>query len=571
MPRFLVVIDTPGIKQFVFGTDALAEVRGASALLDRLNRRETEPLLQEALREAGGKAHKVYANGGTAQFVLEAPDVDRAKQALAALAAAYREQTGGEVRLVWGLVKWPEGDNDYRAAVRRAYDQLRLVRDTNFGCPAVNLLPFFMECQSTSHLPAFKLVPHGGERKLLSHASILKVREADESRRGELWSDWMEHLAAGGDWPDEKRWPRLRAPDARPIGEAAARRGYVGLVYADGNAMGRLVQQLDHRDTCKAFSEIVDGSIRDACYQALEEVCRQEIDQTRQAWHEQVVAAEEQEGRREEEGAPSPPTKPLRVLPPDILLLGGDDLLVLLPADRALPFALLATKAFERHTAARIDDLRPREREFFQRMGLQGRGMTISCGVALGPASYPFYLLLDLAEQLLASAKRGGSDDSAKKGGSDDPAKTAHRAPAYIDFHLIAGAASHDLEPVRRDDYRLADPDYQRTLRPYARDRLQALRQAVARVRRERVPRSKLHALFEAALEHLPGQAARLAREVFSRCPPRQRQALWLALRDLGPLEEFPWQAPEKENGPRRTALADLVEAHDLFPREDLP
>ena len=37
MTRFLVQIDTPGIKQFIFGTDALAEIRGASALLDRLN------------------------------------------------------------------------------------------------------------------------------------------------------------------------------------------------------------------------------------------------------------------------------------------------------------------------------------------------------------------------------------------------------------------------------------------------------------------------------------------------------------------------------------------------------
>jgi len=48
MQRFLVVIDTPGIKQFVFGTDALAEIRGGSALLDRLNRIETEDHLSQA-------------------------------------------------------------------------------------------------------------------------------------------------------------------------------------------------------------------------------------------------------------------------------------------------------------------------------------------------------------------------------------------------------------------------------------------------------------------------------------------------------------------------------------------
>jgi hypothetical protein len=38
MQRFLVVTDTPGIKQFVFGTDPLAEVRGASAQWHLLSR-----------------------------------------------------------------------------------------------------------------------------------------------------------------------------------------------------------------------------------------------------------------------------------------------------------------------------------------------------------------------------------------------------------------------------------------------------------------------------------------------------------------------------------------------------
>ena len=69
--RFLVVTDTPGIKQFVFGTDALSEVRGASALLDRLNRHRTEPALRDNL-PAGATCKTVFANGGTGQFIVDA-------------------------------------------------------------------------------------------------------------------------------------------------------------------------------------------------------------------------------------------------------------------------------------------------------------------------------------------------------------------------------------------------------------------------------------------------------------------------------------------------------------------
>src|SRR5260221_84173 len=140
MPRFLLLLDTPGIKQFVFGTDPLAEIRGASALLDRLNRIDTERELAARLHANGARLERVvYANGGSGQVIVEAG-----------------------------------------AAARH-------------------------------------------------------------------------------------------------------RRGYVGLVYADGNAMGRLVQELDSVDTCAAFSRIVDESIRAACHQALTAGCAGEIAAVRKA------------------------------------------------------------------------------------------------------------------------------------------------------------------------------------------------------------------------------------------------------------------------------------------------
>ena len=43
----LVVASAPGITQFVFGTDALVDGSGASALLDRFNQRDTARVLGE--------------------------------------------------------------------------------------------------------------------------------------------------------------------------------------------------------------------------------------------------------------------------------------------------------------------------------------------------------------------------------------------------------------------------------------------------------------------------------------------------------------------------------------------
>src|SRR4051794_19962265 len=127
MERFFLVTDTPGIKQFVFGTDALAEVRGASALLDRLNRVETECILRESL-PPGTSLTVVYANGGTGQFII---DADRAavERAVAALARKYREATGDDARIVWGLAHWPPS-RSYSEVSNDAHLQMRTWRET---------------------------------------------------------------------------------------------------------------------------------------------------------------------------------------------------------------------------------------------------------------------------------------------------------------------------------------------------------------------------------------------------------------------------------------------------------
>jgi hypothetical protein len=542
MKRFVVVVDTPGIKKFVFGTDALAEVRGGSALLDRLNRFGMEDCWRKA---SVGNVRTVFANGGTGQFIVTAADRADIEAAVNRLAAFYHQETGGEVHILAGLAEWPEG-TDYRQAVQTAYEHLQWQRALGAGRSAVTTFPLVLECSSLSHLPAAGVYRWGEEQLLLSEACQLKRKESRQARRGILWSGWMEYLDSAGECRDSRRGfldhaDALRCETTEEIGDYAAgrRRGYIGLIYADGNAMGRLVQELDSPEVYTAFSELVDGSIRDACYEALRDVCAAEIE-----------AASAALDRGE---------KPDR-LPADILLLGGDDLLVLLPADRALKFALQVTRTFERLTRERQAELPEAARRFFAERQLADRGLTISCGVAVGPARYPFYLLLELAEELLSSAKRGGSED---------PTKTLYWTPSYVDFHILAGSASQELSTIRKEDYQVyRESVHPRTLRPYRGDQLERLYQAAERLRQAQIPKSKLHALFEAALEPRWLLAQTRVRELFGRLRQDhrhpERRSLWEALRQLGPIDlfSFPWL----NNGPRAaTPLADLVEVHDLL------
>lgn len=529
---FLVQIDVPSIKSYVFGTDPLNEVRGASAWLDRLNRYEMERVLDEHLETAD--LETIYANGGSAQFIVRRCDADIVESACRRMVRFVRDRTGGEVRPAYGIAPLPDGG--YRGAVDLAHFQLRCRRGFGSGCHSATTLPAIMECRSASHLPAARFADHGAEGvTMLSEASHRKAREGRESRVRAVWSMWVAHLASAGPWPPQEKWQALRCADMTAIGERSSWRNYVGVVYADGNAMGKVVQALDSPETCRHFSKIVDESIRDACFAGLDAVMRTDVEGIRDTI--------------DRDGRPPP-------LPADILLLGGDDLLVALPADRALDFAWHVTGEFEQLTRAKIEAVRDDGVRRFFRDHRGDKGFTISCGVAIVRSTYPFYLALDLATDLLQNAKRGPN------------AMNGKRDTARIDFHVVAGANSLDLQDIRRATYHTAS-DAPRTLRPLTRSQLQEVSAAVQELRRANFPRSKLHELLDAALTLREHQAERRIREIFARArhgaAPSQRRALWNAVQRLRPAGHevrFPWF----QSGNRRSlCVADIVDAYDLF------
>src|SRR5690606_2047830 len=75
----------------------------------------------------------------------------------------------------------------------------------------------------------------------------------------------------------------------------------IGLVYADGNAMGKIIKSFANPDEYSRFARIVDSSIKEACHLVLKELF------------------------------PDPKKK----IKADILMLGGDDIIVVLSASCA--------------------------------------------------------------------------------------------------------------------------------------------------------------------------------------------------------------------------------------------
>ena len=531
---FVIVIDTPSIKNYVFGTDTLNEIRGASARLDVLNQYEMERCLADQL----GVEHveHVYANGGSAQFLIHKSEQADVRAACKSMVQHIREQTEDEVGVVYGISPFRD-EAAYSEAVRMAHFQLRGQREFATCQHSATLISIMKECESASHLPATCIDTDGD---ILSHASYEKRQHGSDARRHGLWAGWMKDLSSRGQpWPSDEYWNKLRCPSLTDVGDFSSWDGYIGVVYADGNGMGTIIKALDSPKTYRQFSRIVDESIREACFTALDQVCESEIADVRKSLKER---------------------KPFKSLPADILLLGGDDLLVALPADRGLAFAQKATETFQYLTQEKIKALEDEKtREFFHKQ-LNNQGFTISCGVAVAKSNYPFYLLLDLAEQLLKNAKR--KDNLYSHSEADGVSR--------IDFHVVSGANSYALAQVREETYLTkVGAQTPRTLRPLSCRQLEQLRENVQELREAGFPHSKLHELQEAALLSNWLQTSMRIQEIFARCghgqDRSQRRALWESIESMCPPGygfDFPWF---KKGDQLLLCVADLVDAYRLF------
>lgn len=522
--QHLVVLDVPGIKKYVFGTNRLVEIRGASALLDRLNRIEMEKCLKDAL--GASQVTTVFANGGAGQFVIEAAP-DQLGAALGRVKRMFSEASGRGLRLVYGTAEFFE--SNYSGALSEAFLRLRQEKEEDV-IPAASQMHtgYVRECSSCSGM-ASTVLRHAEEDLILCQVCHTKLQEGRAGKRHGLWNQFAAYLRTKGMTQEEL--DHARPQDFEEIGErCSARRGYTSVVYADGNAMGRLVKSIRTMKQFRLFSEVVDQSVREACHEALFANCG-----------------------RSKDG----------VIPADILLLGGDDLIIYTTAEAALPFAVNAAERFTRKTQDRFEERRGSEEGDFFHEKLQGQGLTVSFGIAYGKSHTPFDIMLDQAEELLKSAKRAGSRDSRD-------AVSEYITPTYIDYHIASNYNQVRVSDSRSRHLQFKQGDTRGQLyqKPYSLEDAKSLLEHAKKL--STLPRSRLQALA-AAVGATPEwgwmNTTLDCLKIYGRIRDKeQKESLFAALEVFGcTSHDLPWKV---QNGRMSTSLLDLIEIAELIPRE---
>jgi len=574
-PRALLIADTDRTLDYVFESARLPEIRGGSNILLELNE-QTAPKL---IKSIDGDADIIYAAGGCMLCMVTADKAQAIQQTLEAL---YPRETGvATITCVYRELpesidvdqgvpradvddahldalspfqrrRWEQADRElgnFGAWVRLLGHDLRRRKQEKRYVPFVEAPPHAERCQSCRLLPAATLNAHYGESmprcvecaKKNRASPRFPWRDIFEGRLRDLHKDdpeLIENYFAGAEKGTVPLDIGVIASACQP--RNPNKRGYVAFIYADGDGVGSFVES---RRTRKEYQDM-SKKLRDATWYAVTFALANNL--AIQPLDNPMSSDESEEERRR-------PTQPF-----EIITVGGDDVMLIVPAHVALQVAHDMARAFT---------------EYLERKGVndsdkdKNRPLTLSAGVVIAPEHMPVRLMRDFARELLK--------ESAKPRAKDKDTECA-----AVDFQIFTSTAVYGTDVMRQRSgppYAIAPPgedgEKARPLRlhhrPYTIEELDRLLRALDALNREGFPTSQLYPLAE-ALE----QGRRRATLFYLYQRSRLNTRLRRALEQVEAIVEFkkgrdplPWyKADSNAAYAFSTTLRDVAELYDFVP-----
>jgi hypothetical protein len=566
----LVAFDSDHIKGYVFGTDRLKEIRGASSRLDRLNR-----YVMRNLAEKSYDGVTIYVNGGSGLFLI---DSAKAVELGTQVQHEYRRLTAGGASITYVVQSLPADapDNLEDLEVIMAYpmpNTLALLRyhlREQKGHPYTYINepshPLMRPCDSCGIFYAVERVPNEAEFYCLSClnkqvedgdvknyiTTWIRRQKPRKDFESPLWEEVLGRLQRYNYYlPDDT----VRPEDLNVFGEFRQSKDYIGLIYADANGMGKKFEELSTLREVQDFAQNIDQAVYWAMCKVISD--RLPVKKLGESW----------------------------VFPFDILLIGGDDIVLVTPATQAMPVAYALAEQFyaltngeqQQDSTAQAETNGQQRRDRTKQPETHSR----SVGVVLAPTNYPFSLMLNLVEDTLKFAKKDGSKVNEKE--------KSKYGKTRVNFLVISGNTSQSFSNV----YKLlhqkkSQHSFYATMRPYTLEQLKFLIEMLQEGNRLALGRSKLHQLREAVLQLNLSTSVTESLAVLRSWKEDEREFVVKKVYSterkyplyewdeqnpaaLFPAVTFPWLVDSKEKDAKQysTLLLDFAELYDFVARED--
>lgn len=373
-----------------------------------------------------------------------------------------------------------------------------------------------------------------------------------EVRSAKTWTnqfeEWLERSARKIGYFKQTLGNWAQAPE--DLEEVAGQSGFVGVIYADGNNMGALLEDKTPAEY-KEFTTQVYEAVRDATFTAL-------------ADHLQPIEVREKfRGRKK------------LVHPFEVLSIGGDDVFLIVPADKALPIAMrLADLAEDRLSKISTTQTaepyqwrqvhRIAEPEGWQPPDNQSL-VSFSSGVIIAPHHTPIFFLRRLVEESLKLAKA-----KAKKLREQD------YFGATIDFTALksVGMIASNIRDFRENALHGNGTHW--TAKPYNVPELKALLDLVCKLKEVDFPKSQLYRLrriiekgFLSSITNYRYFRTRL-REDYEKSLRKEFDEKWVGTKSYEWLTNVGlWMKRDDNDREFETIIGDLLEIYDFVNKEE--
>lgn len=487
--RWMVSFDTDRIKDYIFATNSLKEIRGASAIL--LEIEEQRPAELE-------NSNKIYGAGGGGAYFAE--DEESAEALTRRIETEFREKTEtGSITAIWVEGTKTEDNIWYKALKSAASRKMQQKKSSKAELAYLPLEPYMRPCASCGQLPAEKRFNEDRSGDLLCLACCKKRETGSEERYEGYLRKFKEHIGSSHAWLNA-RLPK----DLNELGKVDGS-GYVGFIKIDGNRMGMLFDEIHSPEQDENYSKELKTTIEELVYDALLQ-------------HGKINQG---------------------VLPFEIVLIGGDDLMLFTTAQMAMPVTIEILRRFEEVSPKMLENAR-----------MSSQKLSMSAGVVLCHSNFPIPALADIGEDLLKNAKKKASPDY---------------DCGVIDFQVVTGSMI-DLESAR------AVVPYHR---PYTHLQMSTLLQYARNFKNENMPNSQLQMVYEACMSNSTVEGTMAALRMVGRLRDlRQQQLLKEFFTDKDIVEfkgkevnVWPWSRPaeKRENGQGEKLFSAFVDLLDLY------
>ena len=436
----------------------------------------------------------------------------------------------------------------------------------------VEIGPYQVRCESCERRPAVintpkvlceactrKYVTGRATKKQLKRNELdhytnpIKWLPANKDENGEyLLTDWISlyNKYVSQNYEQQPDGPN----DLSDIAKASDPENYIAFIYADGNNMGAYLENIETPAQYRQFSERVFVTMQTAAFKALAKL-------------EPVWITDDNDRY---------------VFPFEIISIGGDDLLIIVPGSKVFEIVHAIGENFDSefnsYAKLKEKDNLPKSQRYRSSEWVDAQEMqpvfSMSLGFVIAEGHTPVGFLEHLAGSLLKSAKTRAKtlikDAGGYRGGT-------------VDFLVLKSISmiTSNLGDFRKKFYKtdeqnvLTDEQDVLTMRPFTLHELDGFIKTIQAFKKDEFPRSQLYQLRQSlelgratsTLDYLyfrsrltEGKGERLQREI---------EHNWRSASDKNN-NPGPWYAMLQESNKDKkgyeTLLLDLIEAYDFIP-----